>query len=189
MTTASPESTAEELVELARAGDEVAFGVLARRHRDALHDRLLRLTRSEAMTEELTAETYLRAWDAMPDYRRPADDFGAWLRVLAHQAALDLLSSERYQRELSSGDMGYFDTASEAADTTFLADVTRGQVHAALDRLSEDQRTVVVQRFFDEKSIAEVARGLGRSEGAVKQLQFRATRRLAKMLPGDALLI
>jgi len=90
--------------------------------------------------------------------------------------------------ELVSGDMGDFDSALDGADTPVLAGCIRDLVHDALRLLPEIQRTVVVQRFFEEKTVAEVARALGRTEGAVKQLQVRAVRRLATLLPVDALL-
>src|SRR6267143_1837210 len=58
----------------------------------------------------------------------------------------------------------------------------RAQLFHLVDELAEDQRRVVVMRFAEEKSIGEIARELGRSEGAVKQLQFRALENLRKKL-------
>ena len=90
--------------------------------------------------------------------------------------------------ELVSGDMGDFDSPLDGADTPVLAGCIRDLVHDALLRLPEIQRTVVVLRFFEERTVPEVARALGRTEGAVKQLQVRAVRRLGTLLPVDALL-
>ena len=58
----------------------------------------------------------------------------------------------------------------------------RAQLFHLVDELAEDQRRVVVMRFAEEKSIGEIARELGRSEGAVKQLQFRALENLRKKI-------
>jgi RNA polymerase sigma factor (sigma-70 family) len=58
------------------------------------------------------------------------------------------------------------------------------RLSALVERLPEDQRRVVLLRFAEEKSIREIARELGRSEGAVKQLQFRALENLRARLGG-----
>ena len=58
----------------------------------------------------------------------------------------------------------------------------RARIFSAVDKLPEDQRRVIVMRFADEKSIREIAVELGRSEGAVKQLQFRGLENLRNRL-------
>ena len=58
----------------------------------------------------------------------------------------------------------------------------RARLFSAVDKLPEDQRRVIVMRFADEKTIREIAGDLGRSEGAVKQLQFRALENLRNRL-------
>jgi RNA polymerase sigma-70 factor, ECF subfamily len=179
-------SSGDTLVDQARHGDHVAFGALARQHRPALHEHLLAATGSEAMTEELVAETFLQAWSGIVRGARPAADFEAWLIVVAHRATAELLASARGRRELTSGDMRPYDQHLEGADTTAEASWTREAVREAMGQLSDVQRAVLVQRFYEGQSIAEVARHLGRSEGAVKQLQLRGVRRLSRLLPRDA---
>jgi RNA polymerase sigma-70 factor (ECF subfamily) len=58
----------------------------------------------------------------------------------------------------------------------------RAMLFQLVDRLPDDQRLVVVRRFVDQKSIREIAQELGRSEGAVKQLQFRALESLREQV-------
>ena len=58
----------------------------------------------------------------------------------------------------------------------------RARLFSAVDKLPEDQRRVIAMRFADEKSVREIADELGRSEGAVKQLQFRALENLRNRL-------
>lgn len=58
----------------------------------------------------------------------------------------------------------------------------RARLFSAVDTLPEDQRRVIVMRFADEKSIRDIADELGRSEGAVKQLQFRGLENLRNRL-------
>ena len=59
----------------------------------------------------------------------------------------------------------------------------RTMLRKALDQLPAEQRECIVLRFLSDQSIAETAQALGRSEGAVKQLQLRAVRNLAKLVP------
>ncbi|HEX7296207.1 MAG TPA: sigma-70 family RNA polymerase sigma factor, partial [Pyrinomonadaceae bacterium] len=73
--------------------------------------------------------------------------------------------------------------SSENSTATALEEVERrARTFSAVDKLPEDQRRVIVMRFADEKSIREIADELGRSEGAVKQLQFRALENLRNRL-------
>jgi RNA polymerase sigma-70 factor (ECF subfamily) len=75
------------------------------------------------------------------------------------------------------------DTSSETSTATDLEEVERrARLFSAVDKLPEDQRRVIVMRFADEKSIREIADELGRSEGAVKQLQFRGLENLRNRL-------
>ncbi len=72
---------------------------------------------------------------------------------------------------------------SESSTATDLEVVERrARIFSAVDKLPEDQRRVIVMRFADEKSIREIAVELGRSEGAVKQLQFRGLENLRNRL-------
>lgn len=79
------------------------------------------------------------------------------------------------------------DSLSCAADTperATLKGLEAGELRAALDCLTEDQRLVVILRFLEHKSLADVARTLGKSEGSVKSLQHRALAALSRILGG-----
>jgi len=186
VTTVDRAPEAETLVARAGRGDHAAFGALARRHRPVLHDHLLRLTGSESTTEELVAETFLRAWGSIASGGRPPAAFGLWLTAIATQAARDLAHLAQSRPELVSDDLGPWDDRLEGADADLLARCTEDLVRDALERLPEQQRDVLVKRFYDEQTVAQVARGLGRTKGAVKQLQHRAVRNLSRLLPADA---
>lgn len=71
----------------------------------------------------------------------------------------------------------------ESSTTADLEEVEcRARLFSAVGKLPEDQRRVIVMRFADEKSIRDIAEELGRSEGAVKQLQFRGLENLRNRL-------
>jgi RNA polymerase sigma-70 factor (ECF subfamily) len=79
--------------------------------------------------------------------------------------------------------MGAHDAPTEGPETSVLASLTNEALLQALTQLPTEQQDCLVMRFLQGLSIAETAKVLGRSDGAVKQLQLRGVRNLAKLLP------
>jgi RNA polymerase sigma-70 factor (ECF subfamily) len=170
-----------EVVELARAGDLEAFGELFDRFHGPVHRQLHLLTRSESVAEELTSETFFRALRAMPTFTLPAHTFEPWLKRIARNLALDHFRAGRSRVELSTSDLSLLrDLANGPADVAVAAS-TSEQLREALARLPANQRRAVDLRFLQQRSIAETAIALGCTEGAVKQLQWRALRNLRRL--------
>ena len=161
-----------ELVEAAKTSPE-AFGQLYDRYVVRLYRYVYARTGSHQDAEDVTAETFRRAMEHLPGYNyRRSSSFGAWLFRIAANL---LISRHRKERPCQS-----LDPALSLAD----ADPNPEQV--ALDRemsdtlwaavatLPIDQRRAVVLRFCHGLRGKEIARAMGRSEGAVKQLLYRA---------------
>jgi len=184
----SEESEAERtrliaLVELARKGDTEAFGLLYDHYNAAVYRFLFYRTRSVALAEDLTSETFFRALRSMTGFRWQGKDFGAWLMTIARNLATDHFKAGRTRLELTTEDMGLHDDATEGPERAVLASITNEILLEALAKLPHEQRDCVVMRFLQGLSIAETAAALGRSDGAVKQLQLRGIRNLAKLMP------
>lgn len=184
----SEESEAERsrligLVELARKGDTEAFGLLYDHYHGAVYRFLYYRTRSQSLAEDLTSETFFRALRSMTGFRWQGKDFGAWLMTIARNLATDHFKAGRTRLELTTEDMGLHDDAAEGPESEVLAALTSELLLKALAQLADEQRDCVVMRFLQGMSIAETAAVLGRSEGAVKQLQLRGVRNLAKLMP------
>jgi RNA polymerase sigma-70 factor (ECF subfamily) len=184
----SEESGAERerliaLVELARTGDTEAFGLLYDHYNGAVYRFLYYRTRSQTLAEDLTSETFFRALRSMTGFRWQGKDFGAWLMTIARNLATDHFKAGRTRLELTTEDMGRHDDAADGPETEVLAGLTNELLLEAVSKLPDEQRDCVVMRFLQGMSIAETAAVLGRSEGAVKQLQLRGVRNLAKLLP------
>ena len=171
------------LVELARNGDTEAFGLLYDHYNSAVYRFLYYRTRSQALAEDLTSETFFRALRSMTGFRWQGKDFGAWLMTIARNLATDHFKAGRTRLELTTEDMGLHDDTAEGPESEVLAGLTNELLLKALAELSSEQRDCVVMRFLQGLSIAETAAVLGRSEGAVKQLQLRGVRNLAKLMP------
>jgi RNA polymerase sigma-70 factor, ECF subfamily len=186
---ASSEETASErtrliaLVELARGGDGEAFGLLYDHYQPSVYRFVYYRTRSQTLAEDLTSETFLRALRNMAGFRWQGKDFGAWLMTIARNLTADHFKSGRTRLEYATEDMGAHDSATEGPEPAVLAALTNEALLGALKKLPSEQQDCLVMRFLQGLSIAETAKVLGRSDGAIKQLQLRGVRNLAKLLP------
>jgi RNA polymerase sigma-70 factor (ECF subfamily) len=154
-----------QLIAAAQA-DPRRFGELYERNFDRVYAFIARRTGDRAAAEDLTSEVFHHALAHLGRFEWRGVPFAAWLLRIARNAVVDRW--ERMARE-----QGAPTPASE--DGSRDDDVGRRVMLADLvGRLPSDQRRVVLERFVEQKSIREIADTLGRTEGAVKQLQFRA---------------
>jgi RNA polymerase sigma-70 factor, ECF subfamily len=171
------------LVDLARTGDTEAFGMLYDHYNGTVYRFLYCRVGSHALAEDLTSETFFRALRSMSGFKWQGRDFGAWLVTIARNLVADHFKAGRTRLEMATDDLSDHDTATPGPEDDVLASLTNEAVLAGLRQLAAEQQECLVLRFLQGMSIAETAEILRRSEGAVKQLQLRAVRNLAKLLP------
>ena len=186
--TSSEEDEAERsrliaLVELARAGDAEAFGLLYDHYQPSVYRFLYYRTRSVALAEDLTSETFIRALRNINGFRWQGRDLGAWLMTIARNLTTDHYKAGRTRLELTTEDMTLHDDVTDGPEDAVLQGITNEILLSALTELPTEQRECIIMRFLQGMSIAETALALERSEGAVKQLQLRGVRNLAKLMP------
>jgi RNA polymerase sigma-70 factor, ECF subfamily len=174
------------LVELARGGDSEAFGLLYDHYQASVYRFLFYRTRSSTLAEDLTSETFFRALRSMQNFRWQGKDYGAWLMTIARNLATDHFKAGRTRLETTTEDMGLHDDTTEGPESLVLTSLTNELLLQALSELPGEQKDCLVMRFLQGMSIAQTAEVLGRSEGAVKQLQLRGVRNLAKLMPEEA---
>jgi RNA polymerase sigma-70 factor (ECF subfamily) len=125
---------------------------------------VIRRTSNRAEAEDVTSEVFRKALEHLPRYQSRGAPFVAWLLRIA----ANLLADRWHEAARESGD-----PAPEVAEPE--ADLERRvMLFQLIERLPDVQRRVIELRFIDERSVREVALALGRSEGAIKQLQRRA---------------
>lgn len=132
-------------------------------------------TQHPAAAEDIAAETFAEAAAGIRRYRYRGVPFRAWLYRIARNLVSDHLKGERQRRRVPLGETG-------AEAETAPAFEMRADLLAALDELTEDQKTVVILRLVDGYSLAEVAQIMGRSTGAIKQLQYRGVAVLQRLM-------
>jgi RNA polymerase sigma-70 factor, ECF subfamily len=171
------------LVELARKGDKDAFGLLYDHYHVSVFRFIYYRTRSTTLAEDLTSETFFRALRSMNNFRWQGKDFGAWLMTIARNLTMDHFKAGKTRLEKTTEDMSLHDDATDGPEIAVLASLTNEMLMSALKQLPAEQQDCLVMRFLQGMSIADTATVLERSEGAVKQLQLRGVRNLAKLMP------
>ncbi|MBA3233464.1 MAG: sigma-70 family RNA polymerase sigma factor [Propionibacteriales bacterium] len=187
----SPERPADDadsarlaaLVDLARGGDAEAFGLLYDHYHGAIFRFIYHRVSSRALAEDLLSETFFRALRSMASFQWQGRDFGAWLMTIARNLVVDHYKAGRTRLETTTDNFDGNEGVTDGPEDEVIAGLTNDILHEALKTLPTEQQECLVLRFLSGQSIAETARALGRSDGAVKQLQLRAIRNLAKLMP------
>lgn len=165
----------------AAQADRRAFGPLYRRYLERVYGYCFYLLGDHHDAEDVTERTFLAALAAIDRFRDEGATFRAWLFRIAHNEVANAL--RRRQRHATAP----LDETPEPAGGDDPAAVVSAEddarrVRAAVARLPDDRRQVLILRFVDGLSAREIGAVLGRSEGAVRVLQHRALRDLAELL-------
>jgi RNA polymerase sigma-70 factor, ECF subfamily len=175
------------LVERAQAGEAEAFGLLYDRYVDTVFRFILFRVGSRQLAEDLTSDTFLRALQSIGGFRWQGRDLAAWLVTIARNRVADHFKSGRYRLEVSAGDILDSDREDRgpegSPEAAVLDHITNVALLRAVKRLSPEQQECIVLRFLHGFSVAETAQAMGKKEGAIKALQYRSVRALARLLP------
>jgi RNA polymerase sigma-70 factor (ECF subfamily) len=156
------------------------FAPLYQRYFNQVYAFALTRTGDRAAAEDVTAETFRRAIQNLSRFEWRDVPFSAWLFRIAANAAFDL--QRRAARETPLEDVP--EEGVESWEARFIEAEERMQVFELVGRLREEQRRVIVMRFVEQRSTEEIARLMGRSEAAVKALQFRALQQMRTWAAG-----
>lgn len=175
-----------ELVERAQAGEAEAFGRLYDQYSDTVYRYIYYRVGGKATAEDLTSETFLRALRRISTFTWQGRDFGAWLVTIARNLVADHFKSSRFRLEVTTGEMLDANEVERSPEDSVLESLSNAALLQAVRRLNPQQQECVTLRFLQGLSVAETARVMGKNEGAIKTLQYRAVRTLARLLPDDA---
>ncbi|MFX4295308.1 ECF subfamily RNA polymerase sigma factor, BldN family [Streptomyces bohaiensis] len=175
-----------DLVERAQGGESEAFGQLYDQYADTVYRFIYYRVSSRATAEDLTSETFLRALRRIGTFTWQGRDFGAWLVTIARNLVADHFKSSRYRLEVTTGEMLDPNEMERSPEDSVLEHLSNSALLEAVRRLNPQQRECVTLRFLQGLSVAETASAMNKNEGAIKTLQYRAVRTLARLLPDDA---
>ncbi len=166
----------------ASKGESAAFGLLYDRHVEAIYRYVYYRVRDDAEAEDLTSDVFMRALKAMPRYE-PRQAFLAWLYRIARNAVID--RARRGNRQVSYEDALEHPTPDQIVvpDEQVLAHSDNETLRGALAKLTPLQQEVIVLRFLEGYSTEEIAKIVGKREGTVRGIQFRAIGTLRQLIP------
>jgi RNA polymerase sigma-70 factor, ECF subfamily len=170
----------ERLVVAARAGDPEAFGALFDHYHAPVYRFVAARVGRPSDAEDLAQLVFVKALEALPRYESRGVPFGGWLFRLARNVVIDHMRTRREHATLdviveqSTGDAG--------PDELAVIRQEMDSVAVALRRLTPEQRVAIELRFFAGLSAKESAEAMGRQEGTVRGLQFRAIAALRREL-------
>jgi RNA polymerase sigma-70 factor (ECF subfamily) len=164
------------LIARSSEGDADAFGELYDRFQPEILRYLVHRVRDRETAEDLAQQVFLKAWQAIPRYEQRGLPFKAWLYRMAHNQMVD-----HYRTYRPTSDLEGVDVPEDAEAEERVLEAERNErLGAALERLSEDHRRVLVLRFLMEKPAREIGEIMERKEVTVRGLQMRALRALRK---------
>jgi len=169
-----------DVIDRARSGDRTAFAELYDTHVDSVYRYLLYRVREPSDAEDLTSEVFTRAFANIHRYRWQGKSFLAWLYTIARNAVTDRRRRERPTVDIDSA-FGIAEDGPTAHERAVLGE-QMGALRGAVTHLTAEQQQVLSLRFELDLSSREVAKMLGKNEGAIRALQFRALGRLRKLL-------
>ena len=177
-----PSQAADERALVAAAqGDPSKFEALYERHFEPVYFFILSRVRDRATAEDLTSEVFHKALANLGAYEWRGTPFAAWLLRIAANAIADQF--KRASRERPSGDDPPGPNPSPSPQE-LRAISYRVQLFQLVEKLPAVQRRVIYERFVEQRNIREIAGVLKKSEGAIKQLQFRALQTLRAQMEG-----
>lgn len=178
--TTDTSSEIEKLVDRAKNGDGDAFGGLYDMYVDRVYRHIYYRVSNTADAEDLTQQVFIKAWQAIGSYRKTASSFLAWLIKISHNLVIDFYRSRKSEAYI---DLDITVTKPET-DPAHLAETqfNRQEIRQAINKLHGDQQQVILMRFIEDFSYAEIAAALGKSEGAIRVILHRGLAKLKTIL-------
>ena len=164
----------ERLLVEAAQQDPTRFAELYEANFERVYAYVARRVRAREEAEDLTSDVFHRALASLPQFEWRGVPFVAWLLKIGANVVADRLKRSAQERESHRLDSNVDDLGHKSLEEVEHS----AQLFRLVNQLPENQRRVILLRFAEEKSIREIAQELGRTEGAVKQLQFRGLENL-----------
>jgi RNA polymerase sigma-70 factor (ECF subfamily) len=169
----------DELVARAKAGDADAWTVVYDEFAERIYRFLLVRVPEPADAEDLLQRVFLKVIESLPRYQERGLPFGAWMFRIARNTAIDFARTRRSTVPLEAA----VDRPDDSLGPAALAERAAGrrQMRAALATLTDEQRDVIVYRFFAGLTPSEIGALMGKREGSIRALQFRALEALRRL--------
>jgi len=170
------------LVRRAKNRDQEAFGALYDEYVDPIFRYVYYKVGNFAESQDLTGQTFLKAFENIDSYEMRDVAFSSWLYRIAHNLVVDYFRRESKRESVPIEEHPMVLATEGNPVETVLADMDSDRLYRAMQKLTHDQREIVVLKFIDNLSNAQVAEIMGISVGAVKSAQKRGLLALNRIL-------
>lgn len=175
----------DQLIALAAGGDRRAFGDLYERYALRVFRHAQFLTGDPLLAEDITAQVFLKALEAIPRYQSRGVPFVAWLLRITCNIVINHRKSAKNNGHSQIPDDIEAVGADFSPERSCEVKVDGERVWTEVRKLPSEQRRVIVMRFVDDLGYPDIASVLGKSVGAVRVIQFRALANLRNMLDSE----
>ncbi len=169
------------LIQASIEGDGKAFEALYIHYMDAIYRYIFFRVGDELQAEDLTEETFVRAWEALPNYQHRKYPFSSWLYRIAHNLVID-----HYRRKkpvpISNGLMRTYSDPVEPMDRMVDRKHEIRLLVKAVQQLNELEKEIVLLRFLEGLSHKEISAMVGRSQASCRVILHRALKTLRSIL-------
>lgn len=184
-----PEPEYKEDAVLARAsqGDKDAFGELYERYTERIFNYVYYRTGNVHDAEDLTARVFQRAMNHIHNYTDRGVPFSAWLYRIAHNLVANWHRDRSRKQEIPIDDLPVLPAKGDHPETTLVRTEEQDALLRLIRRLPPERQNLLILKFVENMSNAEIGQIMGRSEGAVKSLYHRTLLSLRDEIGGQTL--
>jgi RNA polymerase sigma-70 factor, ECF subfamily len=162
-----------DIIEKAIRGDYDAFGDLYQENIQRIYNYIYYRTGNRSDAEDLTARVFQRALRHIGNYKRTEVPFSAWLYRIAHNLVANFYRDSNRRREVPIEEQEFNFPQPEHLETMLIRNEQVENLLQIIRKLSSDRQLVIILKFVEDMSNLEIAKILGRSEGAIKSLYHR----------------
>jgi RNA polymerase sigma-70 factor (ECF subfamily) len=168
-----PEFNEEEVLLHASQGDRDSFGLLYERYIDRIFNYVYYRTGNTHDAEDLTARVFQRAMNHIHNYTDRGVPFSAWLYRIAHNLIANWHRDRSRRQEIPLNEVPVLPSREDRPETTLVRSQEQDSLLRLIRQLPPERQTLLILKFVENMSNAEIGQIMGRSEGAVKSLYHR----------------
>lgn len=168
-----PELSDEIALKLAAQGDQEAFGVLYERYVSRIYSYIYYRTGNQHDAEDLTARVFFRAMRHVENYKDRGLPLSAWLYRIAHNLVANWHRDNSRKKEIPLDEIILVRHSGELPEAVLIENEEKENLLGVIHRLPADRQQLIILKFVEHLSNAEIGQVMGRSEGAVKSLYHR----------------
>jgi RNA polymerase sigma-70 factor (ECF subfamily) len=168
------EITAENAVQLARTGDPDAFSYLYSQNVTRIYNYIFYRVGSEDDAEDITSRVFYRAFGHIKNYQEKGIPFSAWLYRIAHNLIANWHRDRQRRKEVSLDDQPEIPHRQDMPETMVEKNQEMELLLKGIRRIAPDRQQLILLKYLEDLSNAEIAQIMGRTEGAIKSLYHRA---------------